>query len=109
MFLGEKLRDVSAQWVRVPPLDWPWLVLGWPESSFRLFRRMLQENPNEPFGQRNGRQARQRLLPCGSWFCGISHNHPTTSRPVHVLPGWSSTSDATKQPLSFGAAPAAHV
>ena len=26
-------------------------ILGWPKSSFELFHKMLQKNPNKPFGQ----------------------------------------------------------
>ena len=26
-------------------------ILGWPKSSFKVFHKMLQKNPNEPFGQ----------------------------------------------------------
>ena len=28
-------------------------MLGWPKSAFEVFHKMLQKNPNEPFGQPN--------------------------------------------------------
>lgn len=54
--VGETCRPVeSAQRPSYPSFycKHRWFIWGWPKSSFRCIRKMLQKTTNKPFGQSN--------------------------------------------------------
>ena len=58
-------------------------LLGWPKISFRIFREMFMERPNELFGQPNTyarkcfREPEEKIIhPCGPQLLGLDwENH----------------------------------
>ena len=58
-----------------------WFILGWPKSSFRCVRKMLQKTTNKPFGQSNILRT--------FYMCGLnSICLPDIGPRASLCPGW---------------------
>ena len=56
-------------------------ILGWPKSSFKCFRKMLQKATNKPFGQSNILRT--------FYMCGLNSTCPPDIGPrASLRPGW---------------------